>query len=192
MSKDIYFINYYPNILQNSKNNTTFEFNNVIVKVPNKLGKDIYNIIDHNLSYCDVNGNLYIYNDDTKFKFIRLFVEDYVTIEKYTLSNNLEVKDGYLFLHCGDIALKIDHDIYDSDLFYKVILYTNPSVGKNIYVISLPKDRNDHVNERSYMTINIGNNNIIDFSDMKWFSEHMISIDNTFMDLYNELILGRI
>jgi len=191
MFKDTYFINYYPDMLPSNKNITVFEFNNVIIKFPNKLGKDIYNIIDHNLNYYFDKGKLRIHDDD-KFKSMRLFVEDFTILEKYTLSNTLEVKDDYMLLHCGNVALKIDNYIYDSDLFYYIGMHRSYSCEENAYDIYIPKDKEDHFYESGYIIVDVGNDNIIDFSDFKWFSKHTVHVDNRFMNLYNELILGRI
>jgi len=192
MNKDVYFVNYYHDILSNSKNNTIFEFNNVIVTLPNKLRRNIYNRINHNLRYFSINGDLHIYHEDDKFKYIRLFMDDNTTIEKYTIFNNLEIKDDYLLSYCGNITLKIDNDIYDSDTFNYIMIYRNLSVGKNAYVITLPKNKNDYPFERVSITIDATNESVIDFSDIKWLVKNSTYMDSDFMDIYNKLILERI
>jgi len=192
MKKDVYKAAFYPPLIPNTKYYTIFEFDNIIIEVQNRFTKDIYSRINCDIKHYNVDGKLFIDKLDNKFRQIKLFNTDNVVLEKYTLSSNLEINDDYVLLYCGNITLKIDFDIYDSDTFHYIMIYINPLDGKNVYDIILPKDKNDYFLERVRITIDANNESVIDFSDMKWLSEHMISIDNRFMDIYNKLILGRI
>ena len=192
MNKDVYKAAFYPPLIPNTKYNTIFEFNNIMIEVQNRFTKDIYSRINCDIKYYNVDGKLFMDNLDNKFRQIKSFNTDNVVIEKYTLSSNLEIKDNCMLLYCGDIALKIDNDIYDSDTFHYIMIYRNLSVGKNAYVITLPKNKNDYPFERISITIDATNESVIDFSDIKWLVKNSTYMDSDFMDIYNKLILERI
>jgi len=192
MNKDVYKAAFYPPLIPNTKYNTIFEFNNIMIEVQNRFTKDIYSRINCDIKYYNVDGKLFMDNLDNKFRQIKSFNTDNVVIEKYTLSSNLEIKDDCMLLYCSDIALKIDNDIYDSGTFHHIMIYRNLSVGKNAYVITLPKNKNDYPFKRVNITIDTTNESVIDFSDLEWLIRHSTYMDSNFINIYNKLILERI
>ena len=191
-------ITLYNNTYKNFKNlnTTTWEFDNVIIQMPNFIDKDIHNVVSASVTGdLDLMAKCYVLYVDKMQYSICAYPADKTVIRSDIISNNLELKNERTIMHLKDLGLSFPNSIINDPDIKPIVVFDKFNLEDNmgfIYkiLLSVNYNKKDNIITTDFYTED--KNIIIDFEDSNYILNHIEGADPDFIDVYTRILLEKI